>query len=88
MQRRACKPLKAGDWKYCNGQERMVVYGILEPAGGGHLDVLQWARSQDCPWDEETCIEATKNDHFEIFQWARANGCPCNFDWSIGRYYL
>eukprot|EP00240_Pyramimonas_obovata_P011654 CAMPEP_0118924808 /NCGR_PEP_ID=MMETSP1169-20130426/2769_1 /TAXON_ID=36882 /ORGANISM="Pyramimonas obovata, Strain CCMP722" /LENGTH=117 /DNA_ID=CAMNT_0006865941 /DNA_START=340 /DNA_END=690 /DNA_ORIENTATION=- len=26
-------------------------------AGGGHLEILQWARSQNppCPWDEDTC---------------------------------
>ncbi len=26
-----------------------------EAAGEGHLEVLKWARSQGCPWVEETC---------------------------------
>ena len=25
-----------------------------------HLEVLQWARAQGCPWDEETCAWAAR----------------------------
>jgi len=38
--------------------------------------VLQWARAQGCPWDEETCSEAAYGGHLEVLQWARAQGCP------------
>ena len=45
-------------------------------AGGGHLEVLQWARAQECDWDEQTCLEAEEGEHFEVLEWARAQGCP------------
>ena len=43
---------------------------------GGHLEVLQWARANGCPWDEDTCSAAANRGHLEVLQWARANGCP------------
>ena len=45
-------------------------------ARGGHLEVLQWARANGCPWDEMTCSRAAEGGHLELLQWARANGCP------------
>ena len=47
-------------------------------AARGHLEVLQWARENDCPWDEETCSNAALDGHLEVLQWARENGCPWN----------
>jgi hypothetical protein len=44
--------------------------------GGRHLEVLKWARENDCPWDEETCMGAAWKGHLEVLKWARANGCP------------
>jgi hypothetical protein len=43
---------------------------------GGHLEVLQWLRANECPWDEGTCRWAAKCGKLEVLQWARANGCP------------
>ena len=40
-------------------------------AEGGHLEVLQWARENDCPWDEETCTYAARGGHLEMLQLAR-----------------
>ena len=45
-------------------------------AWGGHLEVLQWARANGCPWDEDTCSMAAHNGHLEVLQWARTTGCP------------
>ena len=45
-------------------------------AEGGHLEVLQWARENDCPWDASTCENAAEGGHLEVLQWARENGCP------------
>ncbi len=42
----------------------------------GHLGVLQWARSQGCPWDADTCANAARGGHLEVLQWARMQGCP------------
>ena len=38
--------------------------------------MLQWARANGCPWDEETCTFAAKKGHNEVLQWAIENGCP------------
>jgi hypothetical protein len=38
--------------------------------------VLQWARTNGCPWDEGTCTNAALHGHLEVLQWARSNGCP------------
>jgi hypothetical protein len=43
---------------------------------GGHLEVLQWARANGCPWNEFTTSAALYGGHLEVLQWARANGCP------------
>ncbi len=42
----------------------------------GHLQVLQWARSQGCPWDARTCPAAADGGHLEVLQWLRSQGCP------------
>lgn len=42
----------------------------------GRLDLLQWARSNDCPWDRHTCSMAAWGGHLAVLQWARANNCP------------
>ncbi len=47
-------------------------------ARGGHLKVLQWARSQGCPWDENVCTYAARGGHLEVIQWARSQGCYWN----------
>ena len=49
---------------------------VRERGGGGHLDVLQWARAQGCPWNWCTCVKAAEGGHLKLLSWARANGCP------------
>ena len=44
-------------------------------AKGGHLEVLQWARQNGCPWNELTC-SAAAGGHLDVLQWAHENGCP------------
>ncbi len=34
----------------------------------GRLGVLQWARSQGCPWDERTCAIAAEGGHLEMLK--------------------
>jgi hypothetical protein len=55
------------------GREDVRVRG-----GGGHFEVLKWARENDCPWDELTCTSAALGGHLEVLKWARENGCPWN----------
>ena len=47
---------------------------------GGHLEVLQWARANGCPWDERPVPCCSRGGHLEVLQWARANGCPWDDD--------
>jgi len=30
--------------------------------------VLQWARANGCPWDEDTCTSAAQGGHLEVLQ--------------------
>lgn len=41
----------------------------------GHLEVLQWARDNQCLWTEWPCAIAAQNGHLEVLQWARDNQC-------------
>ncbi|KAK3240147.1 hypothetical protein CYMTET_50003 [Cymbomonas tetramitiformis] len=57
----------------------MVARGMqahVGAAGGGHLEVLQWAREHGCPRDARTCAFAAGGGHLEVLQWAREHGCP------------
>ena len=54
-------------WIYCIGPDR------------SHLHILQWARSNGCPWDEDTCSYAARGGYLNTLQWAaRVNACPWN----------
>ena len=45
-------------------------------AHGGHLEILQWLRANDFPWNSRTCEEAAKGGFLEVLKWARINNCP------------
>ena len=49
---------------------------VLLCGEGRHLEVLQWARANGCPWGRFTCSYAAYYGHLAVLQWARANGCP------------
>lgn len=46
----------------------------------GHLEILQWARQNDFPWDKYVCHNAAKYGYLEISQWIRQNGCEWDAD--------
>ena len=48
-------------------------------AAGGHLHILQWARSQSppCPWNEWACRLAAEHGHVDVLQWLRSETPPC-----------
>ena len=56
---------------------KYITYGA---AFDGHLDVLKWARENDCKWDSWTCTYAAGNGHLDVLKWARENGCEWNSD--------
>jgi len=45
-------------------------------ASFGHLETLQWLRSQGCAWNSYTCSAAAERGHLKCLQWARSEGCP------------
>ena len=51
--------------------------------GGGHLEVLKWARANGCPWDWWTCANAAAGGHLEV--WAHENDCPWNWETCTSR---
>jgi hypothetical protein len=55
-------------------------------AAYGHLDILQWARANDCPWDERTCLVAAAYGHLPALRWARQSGCPLDA-WTCATMY-
>ena len=42
----------------------------------GYLAVLQWARKNNCPWDEETSFKAASGGHIPVLEWLRGTNCP------------
>ena len=57
-------------------RERLPVerVDVRDGAKGGHLEMLKWARENDCPWNERTRARA-RGGHLEV-RVGRANGCP------------
>lgn len=47
----------------------------VSTADGGHLEVLQYLRSQGIEWDGDVCSAAAHSGHFGVLAWARENGC-------------
>jgi hypothetical protein len=73
---------KQGSRKCCSGHAKLAApwtarLAITRP-GEDTLEVLQWARANNCPWSEFTCAYAAGNGHLHVLAWAHANGC----DWS------
>ena len=52
-------------------------------AFGGKLKVLQWLRSNGCPWNSRTCENAARLGRFKTLCWALENGCP----WDVEECY-
>jgi hypothetical protein len=48
------------------------------------LEILKWARENDCPWYYTAYSGAVQGGHLEILKWLRKNGCP----WDDGIYYI
>src|SRR5687767_10642909 len=61
-------------------------------AEGGHLNVLKWARRNDCPWDSNTANEAylyyRKTIDILVLQWVLENGCPWEIEEQFKKNYI
>ena len=47
----------------------------------GYLELMQWARRQKFPWNEETCSFAICRRHIDVLKWSHLNGCVWD-EWS------
>lgn len=42
----------------------------------GHLECLELARAQGCPWDQVVCENAAADGNLAVLKYAHENGCP------------
>lgn len=42
------------------------------------IQVLKWARTNGCAWDEEVCASAASGGHLDVLMYCWANRCPWN----------
>lgn len=45
-------------------------------AEGGHMNILEYLLSINCPIDSYACAMAASSGHFDILKWLRKNNCP------------
>jgi hypothetical protein len=73
----------------CSGRGGSSVCGMTGRASGaaeyGHLEVQQWARQHDCPWDFQTRRRAEESGHQEVFRWLDEHGAPSGYRCSTSR---
>lgn len=73
-------PPRKDIFSFSSGQGRTAVLGMSITVPrlqvGGHLDVLQWARHNSCPWTDLTCLSSAAAGHLDIIEWARRHGWP------------
>lgn len=53
-------------------------------AFGGHIAVLEWLLTIDCPFDEEACAGAAAGGHLDALKWLLTIGCPIDEDACAG----
>src|SRR5689334_10696245 len=57
---------------------QQVLYFCNLAAAEGNLNLIEWARTNGCPWNEDTCACAAEGGHLEVLKWAIANRCHWN----------
>ena len=67
-------------WIHMHDCAVLSTYACWNAAEGGHLHVLEWLHSMNCPWTAKTCEKAAEGGHLEVLKFARANGCKWNRD--------
>jgi len=63
-------------WMYCDLHFPINEAVYIFAAQYGHLNVIKWARSIKCPWDQWTTLFAARYGHLELLDWLYENGCP------------
>ena len=57
-------------------QYHLSAYFARTAVHNGHLALLQWLRTQGCPWDCQVVNAAATAKNLHIFRWMAANGAP------------
>ena len=52
-------------------------------AQGGYLELLQYLKAVNTPWDGRVVYLAVLNGHDEVARWAFANGCPALWEYDF-----
>ena len=58
--------------QYCVEEQSVALNDLVtsNSAMNGHLQVLKWARQNDCPWDSTKCrADAERKGHAEVVNW-------------------
>jgi hypothetical protein len=45
-------------------------------AKDGNLELVTWAREEDCAWDARTCTNTVRAGTWRCLLWTREHGCP------------
>ena len=44
----------------------------------GNLEILKYLHENGCPWDEDSCYNASENGNLEVLKYLHENNCPWN----------
>jgi hypothetical protein len=72
-----------GQWRPLSATEYMGPLGQHNACA-----VIEWARTNGCPWDASACAGAAKGGHLGLLQWLRRSGCPWDvlaYGWAMAR---
>ena len=58
--------------RYFFGMRIFRVFSFLRK----ELNALKYLRANDCPWNENSLIEAVRHHHLEVIKYCLTNACP------------
>jgi uncharacterized protein YabN with tetrapyrrole methylase and pyrophosphatase domain len=62
--------------KYTTNKVYKKITMCERAAETGYLNVLKWARENNCSWNDWACHNAAYNDHLNVLKYLREYGCP------------
>ena len=62
-------------YSYINGSELRNMNILIEH---GYLECVKYLHENGCPWNEKSCVAASRNGHLEILKYLHENGCYWN----------
>jgi hypothetical protein len=74
---------QTGQWRPPSAGDYMALL-----AQNNAQTVIQWVRSNGCPWDAAACAGAARGGHLGLLKWLRDSGCPWDvltYGWAMAR---